>query len=69
MTSALPKKKIQKILLLKFEGTNDISQEFLMDFYNNELGLSILYRKQQRIWKKILGDFKKPRKAVLFEVI
>jgi AcrR family transcriptional regulator len=58
--SSPAEEKIQKILLMKFEGTNDISQEFLTDFYTSkEYGLS--YFVQQRtndIWQKIIRDFR-----------
>ncbi len=31
-----PSEKLQKMLMLKMEGTNDISREFLTDFYNSQ---------------------------------
>lgn len=55
-----PAEKLHKIMLLKLNGTNDISQEFLMDFYNNpELGLKQhIEETTVRTWKEILADFK-----------
>jgi|WetSurSiteA1Bulk_404760.scaffolds.fasta_scaffold00588_6 AcrR family transcriptional regulator len=55
-----PEEKIQRILLLKFEGTNDISQEFLMDFYaSKENGLSDYVKKiTNDTWQKIIEDFR-----------
>ncbi len=52
--------KMQKILLMKSEGTNDISNEFLQDFYNNpELGLSqYIEEKSKALWAEIIQDFK-----------
>jgi AcrR family transcriptional regulator len=55
-----PSDKIKGILHLKLKGTNDISQEFLNDFYNNpELGLTS-YLEEQRMayWYEILNDFR-----------
>lgn len=53
--------KMKGMLQMKFEGTNDISKEFLMDFYNNpELEVST-YIKQRtnEVWLGIIEDFKK----------
>lgn len=53
--------KMKRMLQMKFEGTNDISKEFLMDFYNNpELEVST-YIKQRtnEVWLGIIDDFKK----------
>ncbi len=53
--------KMKRMLQMKFEGTNDISKEFLMDFYNNpELEVST-YIKQRtnEVWLEIIEDFKK----------
>ena len=60
--------KIQKILLMKFEGTNDISQEFLMDFYSSkEEGLSeYVHSITNDIWQNIIGDFKVAQQDGLF---
>lgn len=56
-----PTEKLRKMLLMKFEGVNNISQEFLMDFYNNpELGLkAYIEEKSASAWQEILQDFKK----------
>jgi len=53
--------KISRILLLKLQGTNDISREFISDFYNNpDLGLKD-HIEQTTIstWQQIINDFKK----------
>ena len=43
--------KMNKILLMKLDGTNDISNEFLQDFYNNpELGLTHYIEERSRIY-------------------
>ena len=51
--------KIKKMILLKLEGTNDISNEFLQDFYSDtELGLKeFIEVKTQEAWKLIMDDF------------
>lgn len=51
--------KIKKMILLKLEGTNDISNEFLQDFYSDtELGLKeFIEVKIQEAWKLIMDDF------------
>lgn len=55
-----PGEKMNRILLLKLQGTNDISREFLSDFYNNpELGLKEHIEKTtEKIWKEIVNDFR-----------
>jgi AcrR family transcriptional regulator len=63
-----PSEKIKKILLLKLEGTNDISQEFLQDFYRNpELGLAeYIEEKTRNSWNEILSDFKHAQQSGWF---
>ena len=55
-----PLQKMEEILLLKLEGTHDISREFLQDFYSNpELGLSAhVAEKTKTSWHEIIKDFK-----------
>ncbi|MEE4177786.1 MAG: TetR/AcrR family transcriptional regulator [Bacteroides sp.] len=52
--------KMQQILQMKLEGTNDISPEFLQDFYSSpELGLSShIEKKTHQVWEEIIKDFK-----------
>lgn len=56
--------KIRKIILMKIEGTHDISKEFLEDFYSNpDLGLREYVDKRSRhSWNEILKDFKQSQK-------
>lgn len=63
-----PDEKIEKILLLKFEGTHDISQEFLMDFYSDrDSGLKeYVQQKTNEIWQKIISDFKSAQENGIF---
>ena len=63
-----PEEKINKILYLKFEGTNDISEEFLRDFYTyNESGLGEFVKSvTDEIWQKIIDDFKVAQKDGIF---
>lgn len=51
--------KIKRMLLLKLEGSQDISQEFLQDFYSeNDLGLHDFVKTiTQEGWKSIMEDF------------
>lgn len=55
-----PSDKIKNLLQLKLEGTNDISNEFLNDFYNNpELGLAPYIEEKSRVlWAETLQLFR-----------
>jgi AcrR family transcriptional regulator len=55
-----PVEKMQEILIIKMEGSNDVSQEFMKDFYTNpELGLSeFVEEKSRNIWVDVIKDFK-----------
>jgi AcrR family transcriptional regulator len=69
MTESIPaSQKIHKMLLIKLEGTNDISKEFLMDFYNSpELGLNSYIEEQTRkVWTEILGYFRQAQESGWF---
>ncbi len=52
--------KMRKMLQMKFEGTNDISKEFMMDFYNNpDLEISAYIQKRTgEVWMSIIEDFR-----------
>jgi len=54
-----PLQKMEQILVLKMQGTNDISREFLADFYNNpELGLSShIEKKTREAWQVVIKEF------------
>jgi AcrR family transcriptional regulator len=58
---SVPSEKMKKMLLMKFEETENISKEFLQDFYNNpELGLNTyIEEKSAAIWTEIISDFKR----------
>lgn len=60
--------KVQMILALKMNGTYDISQEFLQDFYNNpELGLKDhIENRTKSVWLEVIEDFKKAQKKKIF---
>jgi AcrR family transcriptional regulator len=51
---------ISKILLLKMEGTNDVSEEFLQDFYGNpDLGLkTYVEEKTASEWNNMLQELR-----------
>ena len=55
-----PVEKMQQILIIKMEGSNDVSQEFLKDFYQNqEIGLSAYVEEKTRnMWVEVIKDFK-----------
>jgi AcrR family transcriptional regulator len=56
--------KIEKMLRLKMEGTNDISREFLNDFYTSpeEGMMEFVHQKTHEIWMEMIADFKKAQK-------
>lgn len=62
------REKISKILLMKFEGTVDISSEFLNDFYTGkEPGLrDYVTERTREVWTVIIADLKKAQEAGLF---
>ena len=55
-----PDQKIRKILLMKMQGTDHISREFLVDFYaDKELGLKdFIAQKTRETWEEMLADIK-----------
>lgn len=55
-----PSEKMKQMLIQKMEGTNDISREFLQDFYSNpELGLSsYIDQRRKEVWSDIIQDFR-----------
>jgi AcrR family transcriptional regulator len=63
-----PAEKMNKIMLLKFNGTMDISQEFLADFYSNpELGLKDhIENTTGNLWMEIMEDFKRAQESGYF---
>jgi AcrR family transcriptional regulator len=63
-----PNEKIKKIVLLKLEGTNDISKEFLEDFYrDNESGIAkFVSEKTNEAWDVVLSDIKQAQVQGIF---
>jgi AcrR family transcriptional regulator len=63
-----PEEKIQKMLLAKYEGTSNISKEFMLDFYaSKELGLNeYLKDKTTEIWQIIVSDFREAQQKGVF---
>lgn len=62
MRSSLPaSEKMKKMLTMKLEGTNDISKEFMMDFYSNpDLEISVYIQKRSVVvWQSVIEDFKR----------
>lgn len=69
MSSSIPaSEKMKRMLALKFEGTNDISNEFMMDFYNNpELEISAyIFKRSSEIWLSIIDDFRRGQEQGYF---
>lgn len=66
--NSTPAEKIQKFLQMKLEGSHDISQEFLNDFYtSNELGLrSYIEEENNRLLLATLKDFKDAQQKGIF---
>ena len=59
-----PTEKMKKFLLMKFEGTNDMSQEFLRDFYDHsdsELA-RFVSETSQRAWVIANNDMKEAQR-------
>lgn len=52
--------RMHGILMLKMEGTTDVSHEFIQDFYRNpDLGLSTyIEQRTSEYWQSIIDDFK-----------
>lgn len=63
-----PEEKIHKLLLLKLEGTNQISPEFLTDFYTSkETGLKdFVQAKTIALWEVVIQDFREAQKKGIF---
>jgi AcrR family transcriptional regulator len=63
----LPTEKIRKMIMLKLEGTNDISPEFMQDFYFGSSELkSFVEMRTMRSWNWLINDFKEAQKAGIF---
>lgn len=63
-----PDEKIRQIMLMKFEGTTNISPEFMEDFYTGkepELK-EFVERRTQQAWDMLNQDIKKAQKAGIF---
>lgn len=63
-----PSEKIQQIILLKMESTNNISREFLEDFYTSEDSdmLAFVSEVTQKAWETMLVDFKEAQENGIF---
>jgi AcrR family transcriptional regulator len=69
MLAEIPaEEKMKRILLLKQEGSNQISNEFLADFYTSkELGLKdFVEAKTTEMWHMMLADFKEAQQNGTF---
>jgi AcrR family transcriptional regulator len=60
--------KLKQILLLKQEGTNDVSKEFITDFYtSNDTGLLEFVTETTALtWNELVGSFRKAQERGVF---
>lgn len=65
---ATPVEKVRKIMQMKADGTNNISPEFMQDFYiGGEPELKAFVEKRTReAWDVLKNDFKEAQKAGIF---
>jgi len=63
-----PEEKMNRFILLKLESTNQISQEFLTDFYSSrEIGLKdFVQERVSELWQNIIGDFREAQQKGIF---
>ena len=62
-----PPEKIRKMIMLKMEGTNNVSYEFLQDFYSLSGELKDYVEKRTRsAWDMLIIDFKEAQNAGIF---
>jgi len=69
MEEELPvREKIRRILLMKFEGTVDISTEFLNDFYTGKEDdlREYVVKRTREAWTIIIQDLKRAQESGLF---
>lgn len=64
-SDAAPPEKLKKILLMKAEGTNDISNEFMTDFYSSrDTGLPQFVESLTReSWMRVISGFRRAQEA------
>lgn len=63
-----PSEKMRKMLQMKFEGANNISREFLMDFYSStDTALkTFVEEKTAQAWGELLNDFRLAQQKGIF---
>lgn len=63
-----PSEKMRKMLQMKFEGANNISREFLMDFYSStDTALkTFVEEKTAQAWGELLNDFRQAQQKGIF---
>jgi len=62
--STTSEEKMEQMIRMKLEGTNDISKEFMQDFYNSpELGMvQYINEMTTKVWLEMINDFKQAQK-------
>jgi AcrR family transcriptional regulator len=65
-----PEEKIHKMLMYKLEGTDQISQEFLVDFYTSrEAGLKdFVDSATKELWQGMISDFRAAQQKGIFRL-
>jgi AcrR family transcriptional regulator len=63
-----PEEKIHKLLVMKMEGTDQVSQEFIVDFYTSkETGLKeFVTTTIEDYWRGVITDFRKAQQDGIF---
>lgn len=56
----MPSEKLRKIITLKMEGTDEISRDFIMDFYNSpDAGLKVFVEETtKKSWDELINSFR-----------
>lgn len=60
--------KMKQLILLKADGTHEISREFVEDFYTNpDLGMkTYIEQRTQEVWQEMIKDFKEAQQRGVF---
>jgi AcrR family transcriptional regulator len=63
-----PEEMIHKLLMMKMEGTDEVSHEFIVDFYTSkETGLKeFVSTTMEDYWRGIISDFRKAQEKGIF---
>jgi AcrR family transcriptional regulator len=67
-SNATPEEMIHQMVMMKMEGTNEVSQEFIVDFYTSkETGLKeFVTTTMEDYWRGVISDFRKAQAKGIF---